>query len=91
MKSACHPTPPARIYTSPVPRPAPRCPATGGPCLSDCRPGGCWAEAAAARVVQGEGGGGAFHVGGGEGDGFGPLPPNPKETFDRVFAAIPEG
>lgn len=72
-------------------RPAGRCPETGGPCLSACAPGWCGAERAAAAVLQGEGGGVAFRAGAAECDGFGPLLPNPKETFDRVFAVIPEG
>lgn len=77
------------------------CPASGRVCGRACPAGWCWAEAAAAAVIEGEGGGVAFRAGGREGDGFGSGLPYPKEnlgvsvaetlTQAVVFSVIPEG
>lgn len=77
------------------------CPASGRACGRGCPAGWCWAEAAAAAVIEGEGGGVAFRAGGREGDGFGSGLPYAKEnlgvsvaetlTQAVVFSVIPEG
>lgn len=56
---------PAARYCTSSPALAAICPASGRVCGRACPAGWCWAEEAAAAVIEGEGGGVAFRAGGG--------------------------